>query len=87
MDLKKIAIFGCGNNACELVRTLERYKIYPSIYVDSDTCKQGTYFLDRFLIDSPECLKSIRDYFVVILYLWFFLFIVIKCLLLLRTMN
>lgn len=44
MDLKKIAIFGCGNNACELVRTLERYKIYPSIYVDSDTCKQGTYF-------------------------------------------
>lgn len=66
MDLKKIAIFGCGNNACELVRTLERYKIYPSIYVDSDTCKQGTYFLDRFLIDSPECLKSIRDYFVVI---------------------
>lgn len=66
IDLKKIAIFGCGNNAYDLMHFLKRYKIYPSIYIDSDTCKQGTYFGDKFLIYSPECLKKTKDYFVVV---------------------
>lgn len=62
----KIAIYGCGKNAEHLIPTLEQYGINVDICVDSLETKQGTYFMDKYIIQSPKLLQNKQDYYVIV---------------------
>ena len=62
----QIVIWGCGEQAEYIVPVLENRGINVDICVDASEDKQGTYFMDKYKVYSPDILQRKEDYFVIV---------------------
>ena len=54
----QLVVFGCGLNAVRIIQWMKRQGIQAGSCVDSSKEKQGTLFMDEFLIQPPTLLQN-----------------------------